>query len=371
MRAMLFEENVLVLSPQLAVAVGLNEAIILQQMHYWLKKTKTIVDGKPWIYNTHDEWAIQFPFWQPESIRKIIARLRKNELIEIRKLAPSAWDKTNYYTIQYDTLEGLGVLFSPATGAAGDDGGTPGDSGAKPRKSDAARNAGSKRKNKPSDAARNAGSSRDDEPDRDGTKGPVDTAKNAASPTETTTETSSDTSSGQAPDGSSPALEGEVLPPEAPELPEQPEQKGGGPRHEIPADMPGPKDQGCKTFKAWANYAFAYRKRYAIWPAWNAQAGGNLGKLIDRIGADLAPKVAAFYVAVNDARLIRECHPLSLLLQGCDGYRTQYLTGRQINSTTARQAERKQANLSAGEEAARRILDGAGLAEEGRNVFLQ
>lgn len=27
------------------------------------------------------------------------------------------------------------------------------------------------------------------------------------------------------------------------------------PRIEVPADMPGPKDQACKTFKTWANYA--------------------------------------------------------------------------------------------------------------------
>lgn len=29
------------------------------------------------------------------------------------------------------------------------------------------------------------------------------------------------------------------------------------PRVEIPADMPGPKDQACKTFKTWANCAMA------------------------------------------------------------------------------------------------------------------
>lgn len=140
------------------------------------------------------------------------------------------------------------------------------------------------------------------------------------------------------------------------------------PRVEIPADMPGPKDRNCKTFKAWANYAFAYSRRYGVWPAWNAQAGGMLGKLIDRIGAELAPKVAAFFIGINDSRLIRECHPLSLLLQGCEGYRTQYLTGRQITATTAQQIERKQANLTAGEEAARRITERRSGGE--RNEFL-
>ena len=53
--------------------------------------------------------------------------------------------------------------------------------------------------------------------------------------------------------------------------------RSDAPRVEIPADMPGPKDQTCKTFKVWANYAMAYRKRYSAWPVWNAKVGGQLG----------------------------------------------------------------------------------------------
>lgn len=142
------------------------------------------------------------------------------------------------------------------------------------------------------------------------------------------------------------------------------------PRVEIPSDMPGPKDQSCKTFRSWANYAFAYRKRYGAWPVWNAQAGGVLGKLIDRIGAEEAPKVAAFFVGINDALLIARCHPLSQLLANAEGYRTQWLTGRQINTTTARQVERKQANLDAGLQAAENILARATTQGVERNEFL-
>ncbi len=128
----------------------------------------------------------------------------------------------------------------------------------------------------------------------------------------------------------------------------------------LPADMPrGPSD-GSKTYKAWVNYAIAYRNRYDIWPVWNARAGGQLANLVSRLGVDDAPKVAAFYVCINDAKLIRDCHSLNLLLSGAEAYRTQWLTNRQMNSTTAQQLERKQANLSAGQEAAARIMERAG-----------
>lgn len=138
-----------------------------------------------------------------------------------------------------------------------------------------------------------------------------------------------------------------------------------GPRVEIPADMPGPKDQTCKTFKAWANYAMAYRKRYQCWPVWNAAAGGMLGKLVDRLGVDVAHSVAAYYLTINDSRIVNDCHSLNNLIAKAEAYHTQWATGRQMNSRTARQIEDTQANMNAAQEAARLILDG-----EKRNAFL-
>lgn len=137
------------------------------------------------------------------------------------------------------------------------------------------------------------------------------------------------------------------------------------PRVEIPADMPGPKDQGCKTFKTWANYAMAYRKRYSAWPVWNAKVGGQISQLIDRLGIDVAHSVAAFYVTVNDARLINDCHSLNHLLTKCEAFHTQWQTGRQMNGRTARQMEDTQANVNAAQEAARLIMD-----KEAINAFL-
>ena len=132
------------------------------------------------------------------------------------------------------------------------------------------------------------------------------------------------------------------------------------PRVEIPADMPGPKDQTCKTFKAWANYAMAYRKRYNTWPVWNAKAGGQLGQLVDRLGADVAHHVAAHYLKNSDVGVVRKCHSLNELLVNAESYHTQWVTNRQMNSTTAQQIERKQANHAAGMEAAQRIIQRAG-----------
>lgn len=128
------------------------------------------------------------------------------------------------------------------------------------------------------------------------------------------------------------------------------------PRVEIPADMPGPKDQACKTFKVWANYAMAYRKRYSAWPVWNAKAGKQMALLVDRLGADVAHHVAAHYLKTSDATVLRKCHSLNELLANAESYHTQWVTGQRINGTTARQMERTDANHSAAEQAAQMVL---------------
>lgn len=123
------------------------------------------------------------------------------------------------------------------------------------------------------------------------------------------------------------------------------------PRCAIPADMPGPKDQSCKTFKAWANYAMAYRKRHGAWPVWNAKVAGQLGQVIDRLGIDVAHHVAAYFLTINDARVVSNMHSIGDLLAKAEAYHTQWATNRQMNGTTARQIEQSQTNFSAAEQA--------------------
>ena len=124
----------------------------------------------------------------------------------------------------------------------------------------------------------------------------------------------------------------------------------------IPADMPGPKDPNAKTFRVWANYAVTYRRRYGVYPVWNARVAGQLGKLIDRIGAEAAPKVAAYYLSIADQRYITEQHSVGMLLSRCEALHTQWQTGTRVNGTTARQQERTAANFEAAQTVIKKIM---------------
>lgn len=137
------------------------------------------------------------------------------------------------------------------------------------------------------------------------------------------------------------------------------------PRCVIPDDMPGPKDQACKTFKAWANYAMAYRKRHNAWPVWNAKVAKQVSLLVDRLGIDVAHHVSAFFLSINDARVVGNMHSIGDLLAKAESYHTQWTTNRQMNSTTARQIEQTQANINAAQQAAENIRQGGR-----RNAFL-
>ena len=67
MSSLLIDEHPLVVLPSLAKEIGLNEAIMLQQIHFWISKRKHLKGGKHWVYNTYDGWADQFPFWSRSS----------------------------------------------------------------------------------------------------------------------------------------------------------------------------------------------------------------------------------------------------------------------------------------------------------------
>ena len=62
MERRLLNENPILLFPTLAKKVGLNEAIFLQQLQYWLSESDHIHDGYKWVYNTYESWNKQFPF---------------------------------------------------------------------------------------------------------------------------------------------------------------------------------------------------------------------------------------------------------------------------------------------------------------------
>jgi len=106
---MLFNENPLVVNVELARILGLNESIVIQQIHYWLeinkKKNHNYRDGKYWTYNTYPEWHEQFPFWSESTIKRIMRGLEKEGYIISTQYNKKTYDKTKWYTIDYEKID--------------------------------------------------------------------------------------------------------------------------------------------------------------------------------------------------------------------------------------------------------------------------
>ena len=109
MSKLLIEESPLTFQPSLAVAIGLNEAIVLQQIHYWIKNTKNKgyeQDGYKWVYNTYAKWKeTNFPFWSENTIQRTFASLEEKGLVVSIQPMKGKYDRTKYYRIEYTKLE--------------------------------------------------------------------------------------------------------------------------------------------------------------------------------------------------------------------------------------------------------------------------
>jgi hypothetical protein len=95
----------LVFLPDLAVQYGLNEAIVIQQIHYWANKLKPSDDGFTWVYNTIPEWKKQFPFWSERTIFSILKNLREIGVLVAERKSENPWDQTLFYRLDYEKLD--------------------------------------------------------------------------------------------------------------------------------------------------------------------------------------------------------------------------------------------------------------------------
>ena len=105
-RNVLIDDQPLLLPRHLAKRIGLNEAIILQQIHFLSNpdnRSGRTYQGHKWIYNTYDQWQEQFPFWSIPTIKRTILRLEKDGLIHTTDaINKMSMDRTKWYRINYD-----------------------------------------------------------------------------------------------------------------------------------------------------------------------------------------------------------------------------------------------------------------------------
>lgn len=105
---LLINENPLQVLPSLAASLkNINEAIILQQVQYWLSRSTLEYEGRRWIYNTFDEWRAQFPWMSKTAVRDRFKSLETKGILLVGHFNKMKFDRTKWYSIDYDKLNSL------------------------------------------------------------------------------------------------------------------------------------------------------------------------------------------------------------------------------------------------------------------------
>ena len=106
MSKLIIEEPPLQVLPSLALAIGLNEAIVIQQLHYLLRDTRfgKRIEDHQWIFNTVEQWVVNyFPFWSVRTMKTIFTNLADMNLI-VTCQPEGRVSRRKYYRINTEEL---------------------------------------------------------------------------------------------------------------------------------------------------------------------------------------------------------------------------------------------------------------------------
>lgn len=108
----LLDEHPLLVYKSLAKALGINKAIIFQELHFLLNATKTakrkynFVDDCWWVYNSYDEWREDyFPWLSKGAIKRMFIELEEAGLVLSMQGVKQKSDRKKWYSIDYATWE--------------------------------------------------------------------------------------------------------------------------------------------------------------------------------------------------------------------------------------------------------------------------
>jgi len=104
---LLINEQPLQALPTLATLLGIDKAIILQQIQYWICTSPHDREGQKWIYNSYEEWAKQFPWMGNRKLRYVIRDLEQEGYLLTGRFNKRRGDNTKWYRINYEKLEEL------------------------------------------------------------------------------------------------------------------------------------------------------------------------------------------------------------------------------------------------------------------------
>ena len=105
---LLFGGPTIFIYPSLALALGLNAAIVLYQLDALLEDVPEAEDGRKWYKQNYDGWQTHFPFWSTKTISRIFLKLEEEGyVLSTIKFNEHRTDKTKWYTVDFEKVNAL------------------------------------------------------------------------------------------------------------------------------------------------------------------------------------------------------------------------------------------------------------------------
>lgn len=107
----------LYVQPSLAVLIGFNNALVLQQIEFLSTDQNTCVRaaGHAWARISYHDLNETLPFWGKSTIIRAVNTLEESGLLISCKLGQGVWNRTKYYRVDYEVLNTLSGVSAKKT----------------------------------------------------------------------------------------------------------------------------------------------------------------------------------------------------------------------------------------------------------------
>lgn len=120
---MLIDEQPIQCLPSLAVKLGSDGAMLVQQVHYWCKiaeksnNQRNFKQSEWWTHHTIDEWIAELPWIKRRTMERLVSRLQEVGVLVAVKFDASNWQHDKWYRVDYKALDSF-LPESANTGAS-------------------------------------------------------------------------------------------------------------------------------------------------------------------------------------------------------------------------------------------------------------
>jgi hypothetical protein len=111
---LLTDETFIALQPTLIKLFGRSAAQVLAVLHSWLQRSKNLIDGVYWVYNTYAQWTAKIPGLSIRTLQRVMTALERLGIVHSDRKEAHQWYQRKWYTIDYDRLRVL-ISSNPPT----------------------------------------------------------------------------------------------------------------------------------------------------------------------------------------------------------------------------------------------------------------